>query len=85
MPTVLVLSGWRCYVNSNAGDEPMHIFAQRGNAECKFWLHPDQYVVQEELEHNLTERSRREVRRIVYQHFDELCAGWLEHIGGPVA
>lgn len=82
MPTVLTLQGWRCYFNSNEGDEPMHVYAQKGAAECKFWLHPDQFVAEEDLEHNLSPRNRRDVRRIVYQHFDELAEAWHEHFGG---
>lgn len=82
MPTVLAIHGWRAYLHSNEGDEPMHIHARKGNAECRFLLHPDQFVVEEEMEHNLTPRLRREVRRIVYTHFDEICAAWREQFGG---
>ena len=82
MPTVLQLQGWRCYLNSNEGEEPMHVYVQKGNSECKFWMHPDQFVIEEDFEHNLTARSRRDARRIVYMHFDEIATGWYDLFGG---
>ena len=82
MPTVLTMLGWRAYFHSNAGDEPMHIHARKGNAECKFWVHPDQFVLEEDLEYNLTPRLRREIRRILYTHFDEVCAAWKDQFSG---
>lgn len=82
MPTALIMLGWRTYFHSNEGDEPMHVYARKGNAECKFWLHADQYVAEEDMEFNLTPRLRREIRRIVYTHFDEIAAAWRENFGG---
>lgn len=60
----------------------MHVHARKGAAECKFWLHPDQFVLEEDLEHNLTPRLRREIRRILYTHFDEVCAAWRDQFTG---
>lgn len=82
MPTVMQMQGWRCYFNSNEGEEAMHVYAQKGAAEVKFWLHVEQYVAEEEFEHNLTPRSRREIRKIVYLHFDELAGAWYDAYGG---
>lgn len=82
MATVMQIQGWRCYFNSNEGEEPMHVYAQKGQAETKFWLHSDQYVAEEDFEHNLTQRGRREIRRIVYMHFDEIVAAWHDNFGG---
>lgn len=82
MPTVLQLQGWRCYFNSNEGHEAVHVYAQKGQSEAKYWLHPEQFVIEEDFEHNLTPRSRRDIRRIVYMHMDELMAAWTENFGG---
>ncbi len=82
MATVMQLQGWRCYFTSNEGEEPMHVYAQKGQSEAKFWLHADQYVVEEEFEHNLTARGRREIRKIVYLHFDEIAGAWYDTFGG---
>src|SRR5688500_6733600 len=66
MATVMQIQGWRCYFTSNEAEEPMHVYAQKGQSETKFWLHADQYVVEEDFEHNLTARGRREIRKLVY-------------------
>ena len=67
---------------ANDGEEAMHVFAQKGQAETKFWLHADQYVVEEDFEHNLTPRGRREIRKLVYLHFDEIATAWYDSFGG---
>jgi hypothetical protein len=81
MPTVLLMEGWRLCFYRNQGDEPMHVHAMKGNTECKFWLHPDQFVIEEDFEHNLTDTRRSEVRRIIYRHFDEICESWKDQYG----
>ena len=37
----------------------MHVHAVKGDAECKFWLYPDRFDVEEAFEFNLTPRLRR--------------------------
>ncbi len=82
MPTILLVAGWRFFFYANEGNEPMHVHAQKGEAECKLWLYPNRFDVEEAFEHNLTPRLRREVRRIVFEHFDLICAAWQEQFGG---
>jgi hypothetical protein len=60
----------------------MHIHAQKGDAECKYWLFPDRFEIDEDYEYNLTPRLRREVRRIIYEHFDEISEAWNQHQEG---
>ena len=48
------------------GNEPMHVHAVKGDAECKYWLHADRFDIVEEFEYNCTPRLRREVRRIIF-------------------
>jgi hypothetical protein len=48
---------------SNEGNEPMHVHAVKGDAECKYWLQPDRFDIVEEFENNCTPRLRREVLR----------------------
>ena len=33
MPTVLMVRGWRVFFYSNEGREPLHVHAQKGEAE----------------------------------------------------
>ena len=85
MPTILFVVGWRFFFYANEGSEPMHVHAQKGDAEVKFWLNQDRFDVVEAFEHNLTPRLRREARQIVFAHFDHICAAWKERFGGKRA
>ena len=42
MPTILFIYGWRLFFYSNEGTEPMHVHAEKGDMECKFWLLVDE-------------------------------------------
>ena len=53
MPTVLLVQGWRFFFHSNEGNEPVHIHARKGDAECKHWLKPDVYEIEEAWSYNL--------------------------------
>ncbi|MBI1898428.1 MAG: DUF4160 domain-containing protein [Acidobacteria bacterium] len=81
MPTVLLVEGWRVHFHTNEADEAMHVHACKGEAECKFWLHPDQFVIEEDYEHSLKPGARREIRRILYEHFDYVCEAWHLQFG----
>jgi hypothetical protein len=43
MPTILYVNGWRFHFYSNEGNEPMHVHATKGDAECKYWLYADRF------------------------------------------
>ena len=62
MPTVLRMKGWRFFFYANEGNEPIHIHARKGDAECKYWLLPDLYDIEEVWAYHFTPRLRREVR-----------------------
>jgi Domain of unknown function (DUF4160) len=85
MPTVLYVQGWRLYFYSNEGNEPMHVHAVKGDAECKYWLNPDGFDITEEFEWNCTPRLRREIRQVIFEHFDQIVASWREYFGGDRA
>jgi len=76
MPTVLVVKGWRLFFFSNEGNEPIHIHAEKGDVECKFWLRSELYDIEEEFAFNLTPRLKREIRKIIFDHFDYLIDQW---------
>ena len=57
----------------------MHVHATKAEAECKFWLFPERFDIECEYEFQLTSRLRREVRQVIFEHFDEICAAWREH------
>lgn len=82
MPTVLLVRGWRLFFYSNERNEPMHIHAQKAECQCKFWLRPDLYEIEEAWSHRLTPPLRREVRQIIFEHFDLIVEEWDRHMKG---
>ncbi len=81
MPTILWVQGWRLFFYRNEGNEPMHIHARKAEAECKYWLNPDLYEIQEAWSYGLTPRLRREVRKIIFDHFGLLVEEWEKAFG----
>jgi len=43
------VQGWRFHFYSNEGNEQMHVHAVKGDAECKYWLHPDRFDIVADL------------------------------------
>jgi hypothetical protein len=82
MPTILMVLGWRFFFYSNEGNEPIHVHACKGEAECKFWLKPEYYEIEEAWSYHLTPRLRREVRKIIFDHFELIVGEWEESFGG---
>jgi hypothetical protein len=48
----------------------MHIHAEKGDMECKFWILVDEVEIREEFSYNLTPAAKKEIKKIIYQHFD---------------
>ena len=76
MPTVLLISGWRLFFYSNEGHEPVHIHAEKADMEIKFWLHRDAFEINEAFAYGITPAARREIRKIIFQHFEYLVNEW---------
>ena len=76
MPTVLLIAGWRLYFWANENNEPIHIHAEKGDMECKFWIDVENYEVSSALEYNLTPQAKREIKKIIYEHFDYIVTEW---------
>lgn len=79
MPTILLILGWRLYFYSNEGHEPIHVHAEKGDTECKFWLFPDKFEISEAYSHQLSAKENREIRRIIFGHYDIIVEAWNEH------
>lgn len=79
MPTILYVRGWRVFFYSNEGNEPPHVHARKGDTEGKFWLRRNEFDIDEAWSHGMTSQLRREIRRILFDHFDLLVEGWDEH------
>ena len=79
MPTILQLAGWRIYFWSNEGSEPIHIHAEKGDMECKYWLDVENYEISIAFDYNLTSQTKREIRKIIYDHFDYIVSEWNKY------
>ena len=76
MPTVLFIFGWRLYFYANEGQEAIHIHAEKGEMECKYWILVDEMDIKEEYIYNMSPKDKREVRKIIFQNFDTLIDAW---------
>jgi hypothetical protein len=74
MPTVLFIRGWRLFFYANERNEPPHIHARKGDADCKYWLRPEAFDIEEAFGYNLSPASRRVIRQIIFENFDYLVA-----------
>jgi len=82
LPTVVFIKGWRLFFFSDEGNEPIHIHACKGEAECKYWLNTELFDIEEAWSYNMTPRLRREVRRLILEHFDLIAEEWQNHFRG---
>jgi len=78
MPTILQIFGWRLFFYANEGNEPMHIHCKNGGMECKYWLDSEKFEILEAYAYNMNNKFRREIRKIIYQHFEYLEDAWNE-------
>jgi hypothetical protein len=44
--------------------------------ECKFWLGVENFEIKSALGYNLTPQARREIKKIIYEHFDYIVSEW---------
>jgi uncharacterized protein DUF4160 len=73
-----VVNALICQGSVGENNEPMHVHARKGDAECKFWIYAERFEIDEVSEFNLTPRLRREIRQVLFEHFDEICSAWKE-------
>lgn len=78
MPTILEILGWRLFFYSNENDEPIHIHARKAEMECKFWLDVKKFDIEESYSFGLKVNDKRQIRRIIFDHFDYIVEQWGE-------
>ncbi len=76
MPTVIFAQGWRLFFYSNEGNEPMHIHAEKSDAECKFWIDEQEVEITVSYAYNCNAKELRGVKKLIFQHFDEIVEKW---------
>jgi len=78
MPTILILFGWRLFFYANEGSEPIHVHCKCGDKECKFWIDLENFDIQEAFTFNMSSKDKRQIRKIIFEHFDYIVDQWLE-------
>jgi hypothetical protein len=80
MPVVFRYNGVRFFFFSNEGSprEPIHIHAQQGDAEAKFWLRPEVTVAEN---FGFDRRALTELLGVVMQNRELIEGRWHEYFG----
>ena len=47
--------------------------------ECKYWLLVEEIEIKEAFGFNMTPAATRQVKKIIYQHFDLLVESWNKY------
>lgn len=76
MPTILFVKGWRVFFYANEGDEPIHVHCQKGERECKYWLDRGNFAVEEAYSYNMSSKDKREIKQIIFEHFEVIEDEW---------
>jgi len=78
MPTILAQSGWRLFFYANERNEPIHVHCRKGDIECKYWIDEDNFDLQEAYSYGMSPRDNKQIRRIIFEHFDYIIEQWNE-------
>lgn len=76
MPTIVIIDGWRIHFYTNEGNEPIHIHAQKAEMDCKYWINVEEYDIIPAYEYNMKVKDRRDIRKIIFDHFDYIVRHW---------
>ena len=79
MPTILFIYGWRLFFYSNESSEPIHVHAEKGDMECKYWLLAEEVEIREKFSFNMPPSAKKDIKKIIYQHFDLIIESWNNH------
>jgi hypothetical protein len=52
--------------------------------ECKFWLYPDKFDIEEAFAYNASPADLRAVRKIIFEHFDYIIGEYEILHGGSI-
>jgi hypothetical protein len=85
MPTILYIRGWRLFFYFNERNEPPHVHARKGDIDCKFWLLPDTFSIEEVYGYNLNPANRRDIRKIIFENFEYIVSEYQAFHEGDAA
>ena len=46
--------------------------------DCKYWLDQDDFDLEEAFTYNMSQKDKKEIRKIVYEHFEYIEQQWDE-------
>ena len=46
--------------------------------ECKYWIGVNKFDIQEDYAFALAPRDRRQIRKIIFEHYDYIMDKWYE-------
>ena len=49
---------------------------KKGDKECKYWLDSDSFDLEEAYAFGLSPRDRREIKKIIFEHFEYIEQEW---------
>ncbi|MBI4640139.1 MAG: DUF4160 domain-containing protein [Candidatus Tectomicrobia bacterium] len=52
--------------------------ARKGEKECKYWLDREHFDLEEAYAYNMSPRDRREIKKIIFEHFEYIEQQWDE-------
>jgi hypothetical protein len=76
MPTILTMSGWRLFFYANEGNEPIHLHCRKADMECKIWLNRENFDFEEAFVYNMSTKDKRQIRKIIHEHFEYIEEQW---------
>ena len=68
--------GWRFFFYANEGDEPIHIHCRKAEKEAKYWLDTKNFDVLEAFTIKMNNKDIRQVKKIIYDHFELIEDEW---------
>ncbi len=74
MPNILYIRGWRLFFYANERNEPPHVHARKGDADCKYWLYADTFEIKEDHAYNMSPADRRMIRKIIFENFEYIVS-----------
>lgn len=75
-PTIMRIGSYRFFFNSNE-ESRMHVHIQTPEGVAKFWLEP---IVGYADSFNLSERTLRELAKLVEENADAFKKAWKKHL-----
>jgi len=78
MPTILYIRGWRFFFYANERNEPIHVHCEKAEREGKYWIDRENFDAIEDFSHNMGPRDRREVKRLIFEYFEDIERCWDE-------